>query len=417
MSHIHIVGAGMAGLSAAVRLAGTGRRITLYESSGHAGGRCRSFHDSMLDCTIDNGNHLLLSGNRSAHAFLDEIGARDSLIGPEQAAFPFVDLSSGERWTVRLNSGPIPWWIWRATHRPPGIRAGDFLSLIKLARAAPDATVADLFEHTGALYDRFLAPLAIAALNTPLEQAAAAPLWQVFRETFAQGGAACRPLIARQGLSSSFVDPALAFLRKHDATVRFNARLRRVLTDSTRAVRLEFGEDVVELNAEDRVVLAVPPTALQSVLPGSPAPTGSHAIVNLHFKLMQPPAAMRDMSLLGILGGVAEWLFRRGNIVSVTISAADRLEEEPASDIAALVWRDVARALGLTEAIPPYRVVKERRATFSQTPQAMQLRPPARTGYANLFLAGDWTDTGLPATIESAIRSGHNAAAAILATK
>lgn len=407
----------MAGLSAAVRLAGAGRRVTLYETSGHAGGRCRSFHDSRLDCTIDNGNHLLLSGNRSARAFLDEIGAGDSLSGPEEAAFPFVDLSSGERWTVRLNSGPIPWWILRAADRPPGTRPRDYLSLLKLARAAPDATVADLFGQSGALFDRFLAPLAIAALNTPLEQAAAAPLWQVFRETFALGGAACRPMIARAGLSSSFVVPALAFLQARGAAVRYNTRLKKVLTDSTQAVQLEFGEDVVELGAEDGVVLALPPTALQSVLPGTAVPTGSHAIVNLHFKLAQPPAAMRDMSLLGILGGVAEWLFRRGNIVSVTVSAADALADESASDIATLVWRDVARALDLAGVVPPYRVVKERRATFSQTPQAMQLRPSTRTEFSNLFLAGDWTDTGLPATIESAIRSGHNASTAILATK
>lgn len=417
MSRVHIVGAGLAGLAAAVRLTRAGRRVVLYESSGHAGGRCRSFHDSVLDCTIDNGNHLLLSGNRSARAFLDEIGAGDTLTGPGDAAFPFVDLQSGRRWTVRLNAGPIPWWIFRPSCRPPSTGPFDFFSILKLARAAPEATVGGLFGGSGAVFSRFLEPLAIAALNTPLDKAAAAPLWQVFRETFARGGAACRPLMARDGLSASFVTPALAFLQSHDVSVRFNARLNRVATEPARAARLEFAGNTVELSADDRVLLALPPAGLTAVLPQFPVPTDSHAIVNIHFKLDAPVSALRETPIIGVLGGVAEWLFLRGAVVSVTVSAADALAACAAPDIATRVWRDVAQALDLAGAIPPYRVVKEHRATFSQTPDAMALRPAARTVLKNLYLAGDWTDTGLPATIESAVRSGHNAAAAIAAPR
>jgi len=416
MNRVHIVGAGLAGLSAAVRLARIGQPVVLYESSGHAGGRCRSFHDSVLDCTIDNGNHLLLSGNRSARAFLDEIGAGDTLTGPGEAAFPFVDLNTGDRWTVRLNDGLLPWWIFHTSRRPPDTGPTDFLSILKLARAAPGATVGGLFGDDGAFFSRFLEPLAIAALNTPLEQAAAGPLWQVFRETFARGGAACRPLIARDGLSGSFVAPALAFLERHGVPVCFNKRLNLVATEKTRAVRLEFAGEAVELNTEDRVLLALPPAGLQSVLPGTSAPLDSHAIVNIHFKLDGPIAATHNTPILGVLGGVAEWLFVRGAVVSVTVSAADTLADCTASDIATRVWCDVAQALNIAGKIPPYRVVKERRATFSQTPSAIALRLPTRTALENLFLAGDWTDTGLPATIESAVRSGHNAAAAIVET-
>jgi squalene-associated FAD-dependent desaturase len=415
VSRVHIVGAGMAGLAAAVRLARAGRPVVLYESSGHAGGRCRSFHDSVLDCTIDNGNHLLLSGNRSALSFLNEIGARDSLSGPDKAAFPFFDVASGERWTVRLNTGPIPWWVFRPSCRPPGTGAADFLSILKLARAAPGATVGALFGGSGAFFNRFLEPLAIAALNTPLERAAAAPLWQVFRETFARGGAACRPLMARDGLSASFVAPALAFLQTRGVPIRCNTRLKQVATETKRAVRLEFADEAVELSAADRVLLALPPAGLTAVLPGIPVPLDSHAIVNIHFKLDRPADALNESPILGVLGGVAEWLFLRGDVVSVTVSAADGLVDRAASDIAALVWDDVAQALDLSGEMPLYRVVKERRATFSQTPAAMRLRPATRTVFENLFLAGDWIDTGLPATIESAVRSGHDAAGAVLA--
>ena len=117
-----------------------------------------------------------------------------------------------------------------------------------------------------------------------------------------------------------------------------------------------------------------------------------------------------------MLGGVAEWLFLRGAVVSVTVSAADALAVRPADEIGARLWQDVARALTLDGPVPPFRIVKERRATFAQTPSAMHRRPPTETHLANLVLAGDWTATGLPATIESAIRSGHKAAAAVSAT-
>lgn len=413
MSRVHIVGAGVSGLAAAVRLADAGRRVVIHESSGHAGGRCRSFHDSTLDCAIDNGNHLLLTGNRSAHAYLEEIGAAGSLIGPDEAAYPFVDLGSGARWTVRLNRGPVPWWILCPGRRPPGTRAADFLSALRLLFAGPDATVSGLFGRAGAVYARFLAPLAIAVLNTPLDKAAAAPLRTVLRETFARGGDACLPRIARSGLSESFITPAIAHLRARGAEIHFNSRLRTVEAADGRVSRLSFGDETVEIDPDDRIVLAVPPASLHAVLPEIPVPSGSHAIVNAHFRLDAPPVAQCG-PILGLLGGTAEWLFVRGCVVSATVSAADRLADAPAGEIAERIWRDIATALGLTSARPRCRIVKERRATFAQTPAALRDRPGTETAFSNLVLAGDWTDTGLPATIEGAIRSGHRAAATLL---
>src|SRR5208282_5630063 len=122
-----------------------------------------------------------------------------------------------------------------------------------------------------------------------------------------------------------------------------------------------------------------------------------------------------ELPFLGLVGGPAHWLFRRGSIVSVTVSAADALAEVANEEVAARLWGDVAKALALPGApLPPVRIVKEKRATFAQVPAALAKRARTRTQLANLFLAGDWTDTGLPATIESAVRSGHLAAAAAL---
>ncbi|MEX2618429.1 MAG: hydroxysqualene dehydroxylase HpnE [Alphaproteobacteria bacterium] len=415
MTRVHVVGAGLAGLAAAVRLAAAGRLVTVYESSGHAGGRCRSFHDSVLGAVIDNGNHMLLSGNRSVMAYLDETGAADPLSGPGDAAFPFVDLASGARWTVRPNAGPVPWWILCPGRRPPGTRPVDFLAALRLRQAGPAATVEEVLGDTGALYARFWEPLAVAALNTPADRAAAAPLWQVLTETFAGGAALCRPLAARTSLSDSFVTPALSTLAAAGADIRYAHRLKGVERRNGAISYLDFSDTGVVVQSADSVILALPPAGLKAVFPDMALPDGSHAIVNAHFRLAAPLSAGDDVSMLGLVGGLAHWLFIRGDIVSVTVSAADELALEPADSIACRLWRDVCHALDWRgAAIPPYRIVKERRATFSQTPAAMRLRAKTRTATANLYLAGDWTDTGLPATIESAIRSGHAAAQAVL---
>jgi len=141
-SHVHVIGAGLAGLSAAVALAETGRSVTVLEAGPAAGGRCRSYFDRELGLRIDNGNHLLLSGNRATFRFLDTIGARDTLAMPAEPIFPFLELSSGLRWTLRPNLGHIPWWVLSHKRRTPGTRAADYLSLMKLRRVDEGAKVA-----------------------------------------------------------------------------------------------------------------------------------------------------------------------------------------------------------------------------------------------------------------------------------
>ena len=385
--------------------------MTVHEAGGRAGGRCRSYHDSRLDRLLDNGNHLLLSGNRSAMRYLEETGAEDALVGPASACFPFLDVRSGRRWRVRPNAGPVPWWILRADRRVPGTRAWSYLSALRFAMAGPDRTVDDCIGTGGVLYERFWEPLAVAALNTPAGSGAARLLWPVLRETFAKGEAACRPRIARFGLSSAFVDPALEFLRRNGATVRLGRRLRAIDFAHGRASRLGFGAESAGLREGESVVLAVPPAAAIALVPSLTAPEESNTIVNAHFRLAEPAGLPVDLPFLGLVRGTAHWLFVRDDVASITISAADALAAEPAEELARKTWRDVAAALGLARMpLPAYRVVKERRATFDQTPGAVRRRPGTRTGFANVYLAGDWIDTGLPATIEGAIRSGHMAA-------
>jgi squalene-associated FAD-dependent desaturase len=428
MARVHVVGAGMAGLAAALRLSGLGHAVTLHEGAGQAGGRCRSFHDETLGCVIDNGNHLMLAGNTAIAALLAETGATDALPAAPEATIPFVDLASGERWSIHPNEGRLPWWIFAPGRRVAGSSAFDYLGALRLAWAGPDATVQDLFGNSGAFFRRFWRPLTIAILNTPPEEALARLLWPVMVEIFGRGGDACRPRFARESLSQSLVDPTLVTLQGRGVDIRFNRRLRQIAIEDGRIGSLGFADGTVPLGEGDAVVLAVSASSAAGLVPSIPAPDQFHPIVNVHYRLTDadagldhPPAraglvntaAGRNRPpILGIVGGTAEWVFARGPIVSVTISAADAIVDREAETIARAAWADVAKALALTASLPAYRVIKEKRATFAQTPAAERRRPSARTEYKNLFLAGDWTDTGLPATIEGAVRSGFAAAGA-----
>lgn len=414
-----MIGAGLSGLAAAVAL--RDRRdvaVTVHEAAGHAGGRCRSFRDSQLGRLIDNGNHLLLSGNRAAFAYLRAIGAENRLVGPERAAFPFIDLATGDEWTIRPTAGVVPWWLLMPGRRVPGSRLSDYLRGLRLAWAGSDATVGRCLKDDGRLFRQFWEPLTVAALNTPAEEASARLLWPVLKETFGKGEAACRPRIAGGGLSEAFVEPALAALARSGHRVHFQARLRRIVFDDRRAIRLEFaGAEAIDLTAVDRVVLAVSPSVATDLVPGLLAPQGTNAIVNGHFLL---PKAEPSPRFLGIVGGLSQWLFIRGDVASVTVSAADRLAGEDNLRLAERMWKEIVAALhldpnGEATALPPHRIIKEKRATFAQTPADVARRPGCRTRWANLFLAGDWVDTGLPATIEGSVRSGNTAAAAVLA--
>ena len=159
---------------------------------------------------------------------------------------------------------------------------------------------------------------------------------------------------------------------------------------------------------DDAVVLAVPPVVAASLVPGLTTPTEFRAIVNAHFRI-DPPAGLPPM--IGVINGTVEWLFAFPGRLSVTISGADRLLDTPREELAARIWREVAEIAGIADPLPPWQIVRERRATFAATAATRMPSGRARERAGTIsLLAGDWTATGLPATIEGAIRSGNRAA-------
>src|ERR1700694_3262344 len=256
---VHIIGAGISGLSAAVRLANANFKVHVHEATQQAGGRCRSYFDAATNLTIDNGNHLLLSGNRHAIAYARSIGTEAGLVGPKRAQFPFVDLTTGQRWQLDLGESRLPLWIFDEARRVPDTGLLDYLALMPLIWASPNRLVGQAIPCEGTLYRRLVQPLLLAALNVDPPEGSAGRAGAVVRETLLAGGQACRPLIAREGLSAVLVEPAIRLLQDKGATIQFGHELREFGMSAGGVGALRFREGTVAIAPDDAVGMAVSP--------------------------------------------------------------------------------------------------------------------------------------------------------------
>lgn len=412
---VHVIGAGLAGLSAAVRLSKAGASVTVHETAKHAGGRCRSFHDPSLETTIDNGTHLLLSGNREVFDFLQLTGGHMQMVEADRTGLDFLDVSSGQNWCVDLGVGQgtlsLLKWLFDKHRQPPGLKPFGFLKDVYALKHGRGKTVAACVDTDSELYRTFWQPITLAVLNAAPGEAAAELIWAVLRETVIKGGAYAKPMYAPLGLGTALVDPALQMLQDAGAEVHFQRRITALDIEGDRVSSVSFAHAAEVLGEHDAVILAVPHHRVAGLVAGIEAPTGSRAILNVHYQIRK---SVKHPRMMGLIGGHAEWMFQRANIASVTISGADAWMEKDAALIAQSVWPEIAGALDESIVVPPYRVIKERRATFVASPQELHKRPGTKTQCANLYLAGDWTDTGLPATLEGAVKSGRMAAQSVL---
>ncbi|MCR9256070.1 MAG: hydroxysqualene dehydroxylase HpnE [Alphaproteobacteria bacterium] len=388
---VHIVGAGLSGLAAALSLSGAGRKVVVHEAAPQAGGRCRSYDDMVIYRRIDNGNHLIVSANPHALTYLDEVGARAEMLEVTPAHYDFVDLRSGDRWTLDIPT-PFRPWSWFGGMPPGTGRWGLLKDIARLLRAGPDDSLDSVLGSSTA-WETLWRPLGVSALNTEAETASAVLFAATVRATILKGERASRPLVAKRGLGEAFVDPALRVLADRAAEVRFGSRVR-ALTDDT-----------------DWVV-ATAPAAARELLPDDVPELEARPILNAHFRVR---STAEDVVFRAMVGGLSEWVFHRDDVVSITISAAQRFLGVPADEMLSRLWREARVALDLEDDVPlAQRLLVEKRATFAQTPAQLGRRPGPGTSRAHVVLAGDYTDTGLPATIEGSIASGRRAAERLL---
>jgi glycine/D-amino acid oxidase-like deaminating enzyme len=400
----HIVGAGVAGLSAALSVSRSGGEAILYEAAPQPGGRCRTI-TSADGFSHDNGTHVLFTANRRALTLLKSVGARDRWIEPERKGLPLYDLHTGAMGRIGLS----PWSWLRPSQRPKGLGFIDLARILRLAFPGEKASVASIIGDRP-IMGSLIGPLTVAVLNTQPSIASAQRLALALRRlVWPRAG---RLLVARSGLSEDLIQPAAEALQARGVPILTGQRLRSLVSNGERVIGLSLTDRTIALGPTDTVILALPPYEIERLLPPLPVPQHFEAILNVHFHVR----GLESPRFIGFTGALTQWLLVRPHHASVTISAADAAIHGSATDLAALVWREIApvlRDIGLdasTERQPEARVVKERRATIRQDTAPLP-QPPLRP-LANLALAGDWIGT-LPATIESAVISGEKAAAVL----
>ena len=412
---IHIIGTGLAGLSCAINLLKEkNRKIILYEASSLYGGRCRSYNDKNFNCILDNGNHLIIKAYKNTFNYLKKINAHKELLTNNKTFYPFVDIKKSEIWNVRPYSFILPWWILFKSCRPKNISFLDFIKSFKVLFAKKKQTVSDLLKKDTLIYKRFWKPFTIAVLNTHPNEASAKLLWRIIIKTLFFKNDPLRPFIVKKSLNDCLIKPAIKKILDHGSNIKCNTRLKKIIFKNNFAEEMIFNKNTIKIDKDELIVLAVTPNVVSKILPNIKTPKKTNCILNIHFKLNQKHNKIKlpdDSFFVGVIGGVVDWIFKKKNILSITISAANYLNNLDNDKISKIVWEDVKKVFNLgTVKKPKYKIIREKMATFVQSPEEVFKKPKMYTKYKNLFLAGDWVDTGLPATIEGAITSGYNVA-------
>jgi squalene-associated FAD-dependent desaturase len=438
-----VVGGGLAGIAAALSLARAGRHVVLCERRPFLGGRVFSFADPDTGAVVDNGQHVLVGACTRLRALLAGVGApREAFVRQRRLAIPIVD-GSGAR--VTLSSVPLPPPLhvlpsllsYRHLTRPE--RRATARALAALvgargpARAALDSTsLGDwLADHrvTDRALDRFWDPLVRPALNTPAREANVPLAAFFFEHAVWSGGRGGALWLPARGLSDAVGHPATLALARAGVVLHLAARVAGIASDGARATGVELA-DGEPIEADD-VVAAVPRSALRELVASHHLPEAARrdlapsAIVNVYLWYDRPVA---DVPFAGTLDPDLQWVFDRarllgletagGHCLGASLSAADRAAAEPKAVLAERADEAVARVFPARAGARLLRhaVVKEPRATFRAEAGLAGRRPaPGAAPLAGLWVAGDWTDTGWPATMEGAVRSGEAAAAALFA--
>ena len=434
-----IIGGGFAGLTAGVRLSERGYEVLVLERRNHLGGRAYSFIDSKTGDVVDNGQHLFMGCYHHTISFLETIGRLDRLKFQPR---PRVDFLDTEGFTsFDCPPLPAPLNVLAGLFRMKGLSAGDKLRAFNVGRAIKgngklshdSLTVDQWLEQLGQserIKKRFWNPMVIATLNQSPDIASAKMLKVVLQEAFGGDSTSANIGISRVGLSDLYTDGASDFIKSRGGDIRTGAQVHRLMIELGRvtAVELKDGERI----DADYFVSAVPPSTLFSILPdelknkefASLESLGSSPIVSINLWFDRP---VIDREFVGLLGTRSQWIFNkdlilpaehRSNQIAVIISAARDYVDWTKSALVELAIDDLHEVLpeSRTAEVLHSVIVKEREATISHSVESDSLRLGPRTSIPNLILAGDWTDTGLPATIESAVMSG-DVAARIVSTR
>jgi zeta-carotene desaturase len=440
-----IVGAGFAGLSAAAALAGDGARVLVLEARPRLGGRATAFRDRVTGELVDNGQHVLFGCYRETLAFLDRIGARHHVRAQPSLELVCYD-KDARRSMLRCPRLPAPLHLLAGVLVWDAIPLRERLTAIRAARpivaarrqlesghgisvTPPGATVQQWLDHHGqgrTLQEWLWHPLAVAALNQQPGHAAAEAFVRVLAEMFAPDTSAAAVVLPVRPLDQVYAEPARRYICARAGEVRTSALARLIVSGGA----VECAEVRGERFTASRVIAAVPWFTLRTLFgdraPGElaslfEAAAGMDPMPIVTVNLWYDRPILHD-AFVGLPGRTLQWVFDKrtafggeASHLSLVSSGAVAIVGMSNDELSSLAAREVESSLPAARGVQPVRatVVREKQATFSLAP-GQPARPGPRTAVRNHHIEGDWTDTGLPATIEGAVVSGHRAARAAL---
>lgn len=450
MLHTHfdvvILGAGVAGLTAAVHLANAGLKPLVLEAAKTPGGRARSQFDPTLNEEVDNGPHLLLGTYQHTLELLSLLGTRHLLLEEKNVVFSFWNRMLGWH-QLACPDWPAPWHLLAGISRFPAFSVKDWLATLRIGihlledhEPLEKLSVTQWLQshqQTEALFQRLWQPLCLATLNEPPASANAALFATVLKRLFLSNRQAARPLLPTTPLSQLLALPAQRFIHAAGGEVRCGCRVKGLeMTDAgIQSIHTQHGT----LHKPKAVIAALPYYILTRLLPEWTTKTAisqlqSAPIVSVHLNYPQPINLPNFM--IGLPHETSQWIIDRGKIqhyattqtadkgandsgptssggkFSAVLSAAYRERTWSQEQLISTVHQDLLRIMPQLAHLTPSaaRVFKEHRATFATWPETSQYRPTTQTPWHNFYLAGDWTRTGLPATLEGAALSGVQAA-------
>jgi hydroxysqualene dehydroxylase len=407
-AHVAIVGAGYAGMAAAVTLAQAGVPVTVFEAGSVPGGRARRIVSQGNE--LDNGQHILVGAYSELFRMMRTVGVPDDALLrlPLEIRYP-------NKFIFRKLWLPAPFGLLGALLAARGIPPREKLAAVRFMvlmrkvsfRLETDIVVDELlkrYRQDGRIGHYLWRPLCVSALNTPSAQASASAFLAALRDTLMGEDEASDLLLPRVDLSRLFPEPAMNFLSERGHQVH----LRHPV------------QDVMELKSEfTAVIVAVGPHQLKNLLPEI-APDYTYQPINTCY-LQYPAGVKLAFPMLGLADGLVQWVFDRGaltgekGLLAAVISAQGDHQQMTQDELAATCHREISRELLINEEPLWSRVIAEKRATITCSPGVK--RPDTATPFPGIFLAGDYTDPEYPPTLEAAVRSGVRAATMVLRGK
>lgn len=434
-----ILGGGVAGLSAAVCLAEAGLTPLLLEASKTLGGRARSYWNNDFQENLDNGPHLLMGAYQHTLDLLTQIGSRHLLLEEKPLSFTFW--SQEFKWhQLTCPNWPAPWHLLAGLSQMPGITHQDLFSSLRLIPALLESkhslekksVTQWLQSHNqlGTLFRRVWQPLCLATLNEPPASANALVFSTVLKKIFLNHRKSAQPLIPKVPLSQLFADPAQKMIEKKGGEVRTSWRVQNIHFFEGMVQNIQCNRGII--HPPKAVISALPHKEYYKLFPHKNNKIGlqNAPIVSVHLTYDEP--CQLPTSMVGVPLQQSQWIFDRGRLLghseghskvhseggrfSAAISGAYRESHTSQEQLIQRVHQDIVHLIPkLAHTFPSKaRVIKEKKATFSAWPESSHYRPKSQSNWKNMWLAGDWIDTGLPSTLEGATISGRMAAKKVL---